>query len=203
MGLLKAIKSRGLLWVSVHGLLFAFDKYVEYILYPKALDSYGMVKGLGVMIVFSLVVCWALLLFYDWVSTIDMSQVKHPLLQKLVYALSDALGFEGLKEIGTHFHSRFFALVRIHPLLGRVINGLGRVLFFLYLSFNHDGMTCIILMRPAHSHRMTISYWMLFLASVVLSCVGWAIIVGTGMYLLQTYVPGIWNIYERVITFLT
>jgi hypothetical protein len=201
VGLLHAIKTRGPLWVTVHSLLYIFDRYVELVLYPRAIGSYGLAEGIGVMIVFSLVVCWALLLFYDWVSTIDVSNIENKWLRILVIAASDALGFESLKETGVAFGEK------LNKLLPRAWEPVRKYLatpaFFLGTSLCFDGMTCTILMRPARQHHMTFGYWMLFTASVILSCLGWGLIVGLIVHLLQANMPGLWNVIERILSFLT
>ena len=201
MGLLQAIRTRGLLWVTVHSLLFSFDRYVELVLYPWAISFHGLVGGIGVMVVFSLVVCWALLLFYDWVSTIDVSNIQNEWLRKLVIAASDALGFEGLKEAGAEFGEK------LNKLLPRTWEPVRKYIatpaFFLGTSLWFDGMTCTILMRPARQHYMSSGYWVLFTVSVILSCLGWGLLVGVIVHLLQANTPELWNVLERILSFLT
>lgn len=219
MNLLNAIKTRGLLWVTAHVSLILFDKWVEFGLYPRAILAYGVWCGIGVMIVFSMIVCLLLLLFYDWVSTIDTAKIKSPLLKSLVVAASDALGFETLKEIGSEFLVKIctpIAVLPAHTWYGSIKNFVLIVAewirkmilvpvttkafkpaLYLYATFAHDGMTCLILMRPAHCHRMGVREWALFVPSVILSCVSWGLLTGGALAFMRAYTPALyeWVIY--------
>lgn len=232
--------TRAFLWGTAHYGLILFDKWVEFVLYPLAMGTQGLVRGMAIMIVFSLVVCWLLLAFYDWVSTIDHTNIRNPHLRTFVEALSDALGFETMKEKGAEIREELFVPVvvepainyrririrwyglcvwahRLHagfllrylrmlanltlyvwalfrnarlrlwePIRSRLIAPMATWLFerklekvglYLYVSLFHDGMTCLILMRPAHCHKMGAREWMLFVPSVILSCLGWGTLV--------------------------
>lgn len=68
----------------VHYGLWLFDRLFEYILYPTAIIQLGLVCGTGLMMFVSFLVCWGLLVLYDWVSS---------------HWVRDALGFETLKEV--------------------------------------------------------------------------------------------------------
>lgn len=226
MGLLRSIKTRGLLWVAVHVGLAFFDRWVEFVLYPLSILMFGLWGGIGVMMIFSLIVCWILLVFYDWVSTIDASRISSPFLQKLVVASSDALGFETLKETGYEFRDLVFKPVVItssHTVWGKAVNVGKRFIWepirarvvvpivahafkpalYLYASLAHDGMTCLILMRPPHYHKMGPREWALFVPSVLLSCIGWGLLVGGIIHVLQLYAPGLFRFLVQIVNIFT
>jgi hypothetical protein len=225
MRLLSAIKRHGLLWFMTHSALFVFDKWVEFALYPKAIGTYGVVGGIGAMMVFSLIVCWVLLAFYDWVSTIDTASIRRLWLRALTDAASDALGFETLKEAGGDLQERIArpvtftkgsgsramirnAILRVwEPVRKYVVAPIAtrwfKPVLYVYLSVAHDGMTCLILMRPAHSHKMGLREWLLFVPSVLLSCIGWGLIVGGALTVLRNYAPHVYETIMWLVGFVT
>ena len=64
---------------------------------------------------------------------------------------------------------------------GRWTRTVGAVILFFYLSLWFDPMTCTIFMPPADHHRMSLGYWTLFGASVLVSNLAWALLVFTGL----------------------
>jgi hypothetical protein len=168
VGLIYTIRTRGLTWVAVHTSLWLFDKFFEYALYPYAILHLGLVYGTAVMMFLSFLICWGLIALYDKVANMG---------------LRDALGFETIKDVGEATRKRFK--------VGRsgFAGGASRFIAFIYLTFWHDPMTTLILMRPKDSYQMTGREWRLFLASVVLSNISWAFIVFGGIELVQYLFP--------------
>ena len=225
MGLIHSIKTRGLLWAALYSILFVFDRWVEFGLYPQAILTFGIVRGIGVMIVFSLVVCWLLLVFYDWVATIDASKIRSRFLRKLTIAASDALGFETLKEVGNDFYTRISTPIELTPgtswwarlkndflcdletirkwLVFPIANKAFKPVLYLYTSLMHNGMTCLILMRPAHCHRMGSKEWAIFVSSVIISCLGWGALVSGVMAYLHHAFPWLYDLIVQIVNFIT
>lgn len=169
MGLINAIKNRGLVWVLVHTGLLLFDKFFEYVLFPIAILHAGLVYGTLVMMVLSFFVCWGLIGLYDTVGN---------------RGLRDALGFETVKEVGTSIRKKF----RIGA--GGFMGAVSKFAAFLYLSVWHDPMTTTILLRPANSYRMDKSSWGTFLWSTMLSNASWGFVIWGGFELIERLFPG-------------
>ena len=203
----------------MHVALWFFDRWVEFDLYPRSFLLLGFLEGLIAMMIFSFIVCWLLIVFYDWVSTVDTAKIKLQWAKRLMVSLSDALGFETLKEIATDFRETLLDPPVIYPAISVAFIGavlrrwiivpVARVLIklrlesltlFLYTSLMHDPMTCLILMRPAHDHHMGLREWKIFLASVVVSCTGFGLFVKGVMLLLEGFTPELWNIIQNVLT---
>lgn len=225
MGLVHTIKTRGLLWLAVHGALFVLDKYIEFVLYPASILNWGLLLGTASMMALSFVLCWSLIVFYDWCATRDTSKIQNPRLRKFVETLTDALGFETLKETGQEFTETLTRPVVITPATtwkGVVANAALRVwepirswivapllrrwfrpIFFVLVSVKYDPMTALILMRPAYKYGMGAAEWRIFVTSVVISCSGWALLVWAALEGMQHFTPGVWAIVEPVINFLS
>jgi hypothetical protein len=136
LNLIQIIKQRGLLWVTVHALLFALDRSIEFYLYPVSIIGLGLVYGTGVMMLLSLVLCLLLIWLYDWVSTShEELPAWHPVWAKRIERailphLKDALGFETLKEVMGETVS-----VILEPELPKIQNGWRRVFSILTYAF--------------------------------------------------------------------
>ena len=174
--------------------LFWFDRFVE-VLYAVAILRHGTVRGIFEMMIFSFFVCWFLLVVYDRVCTLNPERFKRIWLKTLVEAASDVLGFEAVKNAGSKalesimqptewsgswFNKAKFLLweplrrYMLAPLMKSLISrGLERLAKYLSLSLLTDAMTTVILMRPAHYHKMGLREWSWFIPSVFLSCIGW------------------------------
>lgn len=181
--------------------------------------------GTVLMMALSFVLCWALIVFYDWCATRDASRIINSRLRKLVEALTDALGFETLKEAGVGLHERLLRPLEIKPASNAFevvgvtwLSGLElarkyvvapiarhwfRPVLFIFLSLKYDPMTCLILMRPAYKYGMGIKEWKIFLASLVISCTSWALLVWGAMEGIKKFSPALWHIVEPTIKFLT
>lgn len=168
MGLVYTVRTRGPVWATVHTSLWIFDKFFEYVLYPYAILSLGLVFGTTVMMFLSFLTCWGFITLYDKVGNMG---------------LRDALGFETIKEIaeGTRKHLK----IRQNGIRGSI----SRCIAFLYLSIWHDPMTALILMRPKDTYKMGAREWRLFLVSVALSNVSWAFIIFGGIEILTYLFP--------------
>lgn len=240
MSLIQTIRNRGLLWLSVHSGLFLLDRFIEYVLYPVSIVGLGLVKGTGLMMLVSFLLCWGLTALYDWLS----ARAQNAPAASSWRIWMDALGFETLKGAMADAETdllepqapRFWLsyswgrswyawLLRppVRPLevfvdvlglvlirsvqflvavLGIVLYPLRvalylvrlfvvkplwlrfpktrRVVLFFHLSVFFDPMTTIILMRPINHFRMGFKEWQIFLASVVISCSAWALLVWLG-----------------------
>jgi hypothetical protein len=167
--ILARVRARGVWWLGGHAALYAWDKTFDFCLYPLAQLELGVVSGTVAMSAASLAVCVTLLLLYDRLATVGVR---------------DLLGFEAVKEIGAEVRLSWLAR---HTAIasGRRARITARALLFLYLSVWFDPMTCTIFMRPADHHRMSLRYWALFGASVVISNAAWAILVYAGTDTIQ------------------
>jgi hypothetical protein len=163
--LIARVRARGPLWLGAHAALYAWDKAFDFGLYPLAQLQLGVIAGTGAMMVASLAVCVMLLLLYDRLATAGFR---------------DLLGFESLKEIGAGVRHSMLAQ-RMAIATGRPARIASAALLFFYLSIWFDPMTCMIFMRPADHHRMSLQYWALFGASVFVSNAAWATLVYAGV----------------------
>lgn len=224
----RVIALRASIAVALNGGLWWFDRFVEFVMYPVFIGTWGMVDGLAWMMLFSFVICLVLLGVYDFVCTRDPSKVRSPWIRALIEACNDVLGYESVKEAAASAwqgillpgHPRppsdYERTAAQNPFLRRMANALRHGLAFveyfraflwepirrfaaapvvrflmrhrlettaryLVISFFTDGMTTTIAMRPAHSHRVGLREWALFVPSVILSCLGWGVVVGAGM----------------------
>jgi hypothetical protein len=190
----KVLVTRTVLVGALQSGLFWFDRIVEG-MYPIVILKYGPVRGVLGMMILSFFVCWALLTVYDRVCTIDPLRFKTSWLRTLIQASSDVLGFESIKETGSKalesvmvpatWQGSWFSKIKFifwEPLRRYLFapvmtflasRGWGSTAKYLTLSLLTDGMTTVIMMRPARSHKMGLREWMLFVPSVLLSCIGW------------------------------
>jgi len=164
--LLQAIRERGPLWVATHTALWFLDRATEFVLYPIVIYFLGPVSGIAVMMLYSFLVCWGLIVLYDWVSN---------------NWIRDTLGFETLKEAGEGFEGWLGRTWPFTLLDLRSGSRAFRAGLFVYLSVMFDPMTCLIIMRPKDRHAMGIGEWKTFLGSVVLSNVSWGILIWFGI----------------------
>lgn len=178
MQLIETIRSRGPLWLAAHGSLWLFDKVFEFVFYPAAIISFGPIKGIGIMMIASFLVCWGLIYLYDWLSN---------------NVVRDALGFETIKEAAGEIQewaSKKWPFRNWEMVPG----GTGFAVFsFLYLSLWHDPMTCLILMRPKDKYTMGKREWSLFLVSVFLSNAAWGLMVWLGVETVEAIFPSLWT----------
>ena len=163
--ILARVRARGPFWLGAHAALYAWDKAFDFVLYPLGLSRLGLLGGTAAMMLASFVVCLILLVLYDRLAATGWR---------------DLLGFESMKEFSAELHNSWLA--RARPLQsGRWTRTVGAVILFFYLSLWFDPMTCTIFMRPADHHRMSLGYWTLFGASVLVSNLAWALLVFTGL----------------------
>lgn len=168
MGLLTTVRERGLYWATAHALLYAFDKFVEFVVSPAAIIDFGLVMGTAFLMAFSFVVCIVLITIYDWVGN---------------QGVRDLLGYETIRNIGGRFGRR----------LGHQANSLWDKTFklgvFLYLSIMNDPMTCTLVLRESGVYRMSRKDWRNFIWSVIVSNVAWGLMIWGGFGLLETWFP--------------
>lgn len=106
-GLLWAALNVGI-WIFTHGALMVFDRWFEYVLYPKSILALGATTGIAVMTIVSFLICWGLIVLYDWFARLEWSHVRNPIALKFLTGLQDALGFETLKETAGKVRSELF-----------------------------------------------------------------------------------------------
>jgi hypothetical protein len=177
LGLVTTIKTRGLLWATVHAANWAFDWVFNYILYPYVLIKLGLITGTAIMMVLSFFICWGFVRLYDWVS---MNWVR------------DALGFETIKEAVNDL-SEWLERRQTVGRIARESKPAFKSVSFLYFTLIHDPMVCLILMRPRHTHMMGKDEWKIFLGSVFLSNVTWGLMVWVGVETIQSLFPALWQ----------
>ena len=163
--IIARIRERGLLWASAHAVLYVWDKFFDFILYPLAIIKFGLIWGTAAMMAASLLICVVLLQLYD-----NLGSTR----------FRDLLGFESIKQAaGAVRQSR---LGQLNALAKGTVGRLwGKVGLFLYLTLWFDPMTCTIFMRPAGQYRMTAGYWALFGLSVFIGNAVWGLLVYAGV----------------------
>ena len=166
---LSRIRARGPVWAAAHVILYMWDKFFDFVLYPLAIIEYGLLWGTGVMMAASLLICLALLQLYDRLADTRFR---------------DLLGFESLKE-ATLAASRSGPAARLRLAESRGARWTAQTGLFLYLSLWFDPMTCTIFMRPADHYRMTPRYWTLFALSVFIGNALWGLLVYFGVESVQ------------------
>jgi len=168
LGLLTTIRERGLYWATAHALLYAFDKFVEFVVSPAAIIDFGLVMGTAFLMAFSFVVCIVFITIYDWVGN---------------QGVRDLLGYEAIRDIGGRFGRR----------LGHQANSFWDKTFkfgvFLYLSIMNDPMTCTLVLRKSGVYRMSRRDWRNFIWSVLVSNVAWGLMIWGGFSFLQAKFP--------------
>ena len=141
----------GIILIGFFGIIgssYVFD----YFLYPLVIWKFGILKGGAVMMVLSGLICYAIILFYDWTK-------------------KDWLGIETIKEIkdskGESWVGRFFRWI--------VRRSDGILLVFLSIKF--DPLITMLYMRNgAYQYNgLNRRDWTIFIISIVIGNVYWTL----------------------------
>lgn len=147
-----AILGIGLLGNALLG--YAFD----YALYPWVIWKFGLLHGAIVMTVVSFLVCYAMIIFYDWTK-------------------KDWLGIETIKEF-----KEYAGNSRAMRALGWAMKK-GDAMVLVFLSIWYDPFITVAYMRQgAHQYNgMTRRDWGIFLLALAIGNGSWSLTLFTGL----------------------
>lgn len=147
-----AILGIGLLGNALIG--YAFD----YGLYPYVIWKLGPLQGAALMTLVSFLVCYAMILFYDWTK-------------------KDWLGIETIKEL-----KEYAGNSRTIRMLGWAMKK-GDAMVLIFLSIWYDPFVTVAYMRQgAHQYNgMTRRDWQIFLLALIIGNGSWTLTLFTGL----------------------
>jgi len=144
------------------------DHLFDFVLYPYVVLEYGMVKGGIMMSLASFLVCWLIMIFYDW-------------------SKKDWLGIETLKEA-----REYKGTSRLRLWIAKTVRN-NRLFLLLVLSINFDPfITTAYMRRGANRYNgMRSGDWMVFLASWLIANLYWTVATYYGATVIMSYGRGI------------
>lgn len=159
--LLKEKKRLGI-WGVGHTVNWTIDFFFNFVLYPFVIWKLGVLGGGIVMIFLSFLICYAIIIFYDW-------------------AKKDWLGIETIKEVkeynGKSLIGKFTSWImkKSDPIL------------LLFLSIQFDPfITTAYMRRGAHQYSgMSKRDWKIFMSSLVIGNAYWTIVAFAGVTIIE------------------
>jgi len=162
----KAIKLRGRALFLFIGIIVeeiianAFD----YALYPFVIWKFGLLKGGAIMALLSLIVCYAILVFYNKTKI-------------------DWFGIELVKEL-----REYRGKGKIFSIMSWILKK-GQFASFIFLSLKFDPFTTTAYMRRGANEFpvMDCKSWKIFFASWIVGNLSWIIVVFTGISVIEFF----------------
>ncbi|NTU66989.1 MAG: hypothetical protein HGB08_03635 [Candidatus Moranbacteria bacterium] len=140
------------------------DHLFDFVLYPYVVLEYGMVKGGIIMSLASFLICWLIMLFYDW-------------------SKRDWLGIETLKEA-----REYRGTSKLRLWIAKTVRN-NRLFLILVLSINFDPfITTAYMRRGANRYDgMKSGDWMIFLSSWFIANLYWTVATYYGATAIMSY----------------
>jgi len=158
MGIKERLSILGIGIIGNQAMVYAFN----WVLYPMVIWWLGLGAGFAVMTVLSFLVCYGLILFYDW-------------------AKQDWLGVETIKEL------RGYCGDNVAGRLASWIMKRSEPVVLIFLSVKFDPFITTIYMRQGAGqyNGMVGRDWKVFIASLIIGDLYWAIAVFTGISIIE------------------